>query len=81
MEFGESTEDFQKSSTTGVCDPDISGNTVLQKLWNKRNKHKKQLSFQGPFHINPSVSTAYSELISTLSTNDLIPSLNFENDD
>ena len=40
----------------------------------------KQLLLQGPFHISLSISTADSELLSTLITNDLIPSLNFEND-
>lgn len=75
------TADFQKISSVDVFVAlDVVGNssvgtTELVVI------HIEQLSLQRPFHINTSVSTAYSELISTLITNDLIPSLNFENDD
>lgn len=61
-----------------VCGP---RNTVLQEPQNNTITHKKQFSFGGPFHVDPSISTAYSVLISTLSTNNLIPSLNDENND
>ena len=43
--------------------------TILQEPWNKMSRHRKQFSLQGPFHINASVGTAYSELISTFISN------------